>query len=391
VSFQGDTVAKERTGSVYKNKNGNWFARVTFTCSNGKRKDIKRKATDKPKAKEILKALLKQLGDEGHTSFESSKMTFNSLAEHYSKIYLIPAEYIDERKIFGLRAVERAKICLAHFRQWFGNKKLREITYGDIFNYRSNRLKTTTIHKKTVSVATINRELSVLRRMFNIALREGWILKNPFSCGEPLIQVSAERRREKILSLEEETRLLKACEHPQRKHLKPFLIALLDTGARKGEMMKLKWSDVNFSTRLITIQALNTKTLKSRQVAITQRLYDELFILWESSDKSFDSRVFGITDNVRKSFSSVCKIAEIKEGGIDGLTLHSLRHTAATRLVKGQLPIQMVGRILGHTQPQTTYRYLSANDETLYQAASIFESIQLQPINDSQNESELIN
>jgi integrase len=90
-----------------------------------------------------------------------------------------------------------------------------------------------------------------------------------------------------------------------------------------------------------------------------------------------NSIVFGVTDNVRKSFSSACKIAGIKEGGIEGLTLHSLRHSAATRLVKGQLPIQMVGRILGHTQPQTTYRYLSANDETLHQAATIFESIQV--------------
>jgi integrase len=113
-----------------------------------------------------------------------------------------------------------------------------------------------------------------------------------------------------------------------------------------------------------------------RQLALTQRFYDELSILWGNSDKNPESLVFGITDNVRKSFSSACKLAGIKEGGIDGLTLHCLRHTAATRLVKGQLPIQMVGRILGHTQPQTTYRYLSANDETLRQAASILESIQ---------------
>lgn len=375
-------MAKERTGSVYKDKKGNWFARVTFICSNGKRKDIKRKTADKTKAKEIVKDLLKQLENEGQTSFEASKMTFNSLADIYSKTYLIPAEYIDERKIFGLRATERAKICLKHFREWFGNKKLREITYGDIYGYRSNRLKTKTIHKKTVSVATVNRELSVLRRMLNIALREGWILKNVFNLGEPLIQTSAERRREKILSLEEETRLLKACDHPQRKHLKPFLIALLDTGARKGEMMKLKWSDVNFLARLITIRALNTKTLKTRQVAITQRLNDELLNLWEASNKKLDSKVFGISDNVRNSFSSVCKIAEIKEGGMDGLTLHSLRHTAATRLVKGQMPIQLVGRVLGHTQPQTTYRYLSADSETLYQASEILESFQL-PLTDN--------
>jgi integrase len=376
VSFLGGTVSKERTGSIYKDKNGNWYARVTFTCSNGKRKDIKRKAKDKTTAKEIQKVLLRQLENEGENYIDSSKMTFNSLADHYSKIYLVPAEYVNDQKIFGLRAGERAKICLVHFRQHFGNKKLREINYGDIFAYRNKRLKVTTIHKKPLTVATINRELSVLRRMLNIALREEWILKNPFNCGEPLIQASAERRREKILTLEEEKRLLNACEHPQRKHLKAFLIALLDSGCRKGEMLKLKWSDIDFPSRLITIQALNTKTLRMRQIVATQRLYNELINLWEESNKSLDSRVFGISDNVRNSFSSACQAAGIKEGGIDGLTLHSLRHSAATRLVKGQMPIQMVGRILGHSQPQTTYRYLSANDETLRQAAYILESLQ---------------
>ena len=86
-------MAKERTGSIYKNKNGNWFARVAFTCSNRKRKDIKRKAADKTKAKEIPKALLKRLADEGESMVESSKMTFTSLADQYDKNYLIPAEY----------------------------------------------------------------------------------------------------------------------------------------------------------------------------------------------------------------------------------------------------------------------------------------------------------
>ena len=79
---------------------------------------------------------------------------------------------------------------------------------------------------------------------------------------------------------------------------------------------------------------------------------------------------------MRRSFASACKDAGIKSGGIDGLTLHSLRHTAATRLVNGQLPIQVVGRILGHSQVNTTYRYLTANNETLIEAASIFEAIQ---------------
>lgn len=366
-------MARERTGSFYQNNDGNWFARVTFTGSNGKRRDIKRKAENKSEAKKLLRLLLTQIEVEGENAIDARKMTFNNLADYYAKNYLVPAVYMEGRKIAGLRDVDRAKGCLTHFRNYFGNKKLREITYGDIYTYRNERFKSRTIYKKPPKLSTMNRELAVLRRIFNIALYEGWIVKNPFNCGESLIQTSTERR-ERILTVEEEIKLLNACNHPQRKHLKPLLIALLDTGARKGEMLKLKWSDVDLSGRIINIRALNTKTLKSRKVALTQRLYNELSIIWESSNKDKEALVFGITNNVRKSFSSVCKIAGLKEGGLDGLTLHSLRHTAATRLVRGQLPIQMVGRILGHTQINTTYRYLTANDETLFQAASIFES-----------------
>lgn len=288
---------------------------------------------------------------------------------------------------------------------------MREITYGDIYNYRSERLKVKTQYNRQRTLASMNRELCVLRRMLNIALRESWILKNPFNSGESLISTAGERKRERILTIEEEQRLLAACDErtitytrkgkvmtvidkgENRKHLKPFLIALLDTGARKGEMLKLIWRKVDFERRIIVFEAVTTKTLQTRSVAMTSRLYDELQRLWQESDKNLDSLVFGISDNVRKSFSSACKAAGIKEGGLDGLTLHCLRHTAAVRLVKGQMPIQMVGRILGHTQPQTTYRYLSANEETLHQAASILDSIQLAASEKNQNSqtSELIN
>jgi integrase len=107
-----------------------------------------------------------------------------------------------------------------------------------------------------------------------------------------------------------------------------------------------------------------------------ERLYKELLALWEASSMDLNERVFSITNNVRKSFASACEVAGIKHGGIDGLALHSLRHTAATRLVQGGMPLQLAGRILGHSQVNTTYRYLSANTQTLAQAAAIFEAIQ---------------
>lgn len=372
-------MAKERTGYVFKS-NGKFYARFDYTDSNGKRRQVKRIAKTKSEAERILKTLLREFEDQGETAIEAVGMTFNELADYYEENYAKPAKFVNNRKIEGLRDLKHVQLFLRVFREYFGKKKLRSITYGDLMKFRSHRLETPTRRNTPRMLTTANRELSCLRRIFNIALRQGWIIKNPFNCGDTLIESSAERKRERILTLDEERRLLAACDHPQRKHLKPLLIALLDTGARKGETLKLIWRDIDFERRLITFQAENTKTLKTRQVAMTSRLYKELEKLWYESNKNLNGFVFGIKDNVKRSFSSACREAGIKEGGINGLTLHCLRHSAATRLVKGQMPIQMVGRILGHTQPQTTYRYLTANDETLHQAASILEKLQELPV-----------
>ena len=363
---------KERKGYVFKEK-GKWFARVTFTDGNGNRRNVKRTAKSRPLAKSILRELVKDIDDAGETALEVWNNTFNDLADYYELNYAKPAKFVNNQKVEGLRDYKRVRYFVSQFRRFFGKRKLKEITYEDIYSYRTLRLETLTPTKRKRTIATMNRELAYLRRMFNIALRKGWLEKNPINCGEPLILSSYERRRERILTVEEEANLLAACDHPQRKHLKPLLIALLHTGARLGETLKLDWASVDFDNKLITFQALNTKTLKARQVGMTKTFLVELETLWENSDRQMESSVFGIKNNVRRSFSTACKIAGIKEGGIDGLTLHCLRHTAATRMVQGNLPIQMVGRILGHTQPQTTYRYLTADNETLHKAALILD------------------
>ncbi len=108
---------------------------------------------------------------------------------------------------------------------------------------------------------------------------------------------------------------------------------------------------------------------------MTSRVDNELSKLWGNSSKNADELVFKMKD-VRKSFENACIAANIPTGRPFGITPHSLRHSAATRLINNHLPIQMVSRILSHENPQTTYRYLSSTDETLRQAASIFESIQ---------------
>jgi integrase len=297
------------------------------------------------------------------------------LADFYQKHYCKPAEYVDGKKIAGLRDVRRALDCLTRFRECFGKRRLREITYSDIRSYYTMRLKEPTHYKRPPTIATMNRELGVLRRIFGIGVRKGWIQRNPFGMGEPLISPASERRREQILSVTAEQRLLAACVKSQSKHLLSLVICLLDTGARKSELAKhLRWRSVCFVTRTLKIEGMTTKTLKARQICMTERMFQTLSALYETSSKEPDACVFETSRTVYRAFAKACKAAGITYGSPHGITLHSLRHTAATRLVKGQMPLHMVGRILGHSQPQTTYRYLSADAEATAQAAAIFET-----------------
>jgi integrase len=384
-------MANDRSGYVFQNKQGAWYARTTITDSSGKRRNIKKRAKDKRDAKEILKQILRQLDAEGSKFADTLSLTFHDLADFYRLHYCKPAEYVDGKKVSGLRDVQRAESVLVRFRGYFGKRRLRDITYSDIRAYYTMRLKQPTHYDNPPTIATMNRELGVLRRIFNIAMREGWLSRNPFSAGETLISPASERRRERILTLDEEKRMLEACEN--RWEVRALYICLLDTGARLSEfLMHLRWPAVCFASRTITLEAMTTKTLKARQVRMTERMFQELTALWEQSLKLEDARVFNTTVRiVRREFKLACKAAEIPYGSPNGITLHSLRHTAATRLVKGQMPLQMVGRILGHSQPQTTYRYLSADAEAIADAARILEALQAQATKTQPTSAELVN
>jgi len=370
-------MANSRSGYVFQDKNGKWYARTTITDDGGNRRNVKRRAKDKQDAKRILKSLLKDLDAEGVKAVDFSKLTFNDLADFFTANYCKPAEYVDGKKVAGLRDVYRARYCVKRFRQHFGRRNLREITYEDVRAYYASRLKEHTHYDKPPNVATMNRELGILRRMFNIALRQGWVMRNPLCAGESLISPALERRRERILSLAEEQKLLEACDTPERAFVIPLIICLLDSGARLSEFLKhLRWRSVCFASRTITIEGMTTKTLKARKVVMTGRMFRELSAMRENAEGE-DERVFKCTPKeARYAFTHACKDAGIEYGSPYGITFHSLRHTAAVRLVKGQMPLQMVGHVLGHNQPQTTYRYLTADAETTEQAAAIFEAFQ---------------
>lgn len=355
-------MARCKQGSIVL-KGKSLFARITFIDESGVRRQRWRKAESKSHARTLIKNMLRDLEQHGEAALEGDRVLFREFAERFKKSQLIPAVYNDGRKVEGYRTLGPVMVCYNSLLLFFGNKRLRSITHADIQQYKAHRLSNNTVRGSQRTIATVNRELALLSKMLKCALAESLLLKNPFTGTRPLISTADENQRQRIITQEEERLLISKCTG-RRKHLKSFLILAIDTGMRRGEMLKLTWADIDFEARLITIQAFNTKTMKQRQVGMTTRVVNELVALYEASNKLMESRVFK-HDYVRASFE-----AARKDAGLEDLRWHDLRHVHATRLVAAQVPLAEVSRVLGHSSPNMTYRYVTPNVDAVRKAVA---------------------
>ncbi len=256
------------------------------------------------------------------------------------------------------------------FNELWGNRQIKDISPLDIEKYKMNRKKEVKVKEKTVdgvkipektiSNTTINRDIEVLRKMFNIALENGWLLKNPCA------KVKKLRERnilERYLTPDEEIRLMNACSG-RFSYMKPIIEFELNTGMRKEEILSLTWKCVSFENNKITL--LDTKNGKKRFIAINSTLKG---ILKEANKKRVCEYVFynPITKtryaDLKNSFPALCKIAKI-----ENFRFHDLRHTAATRMVDSGVNIVQVSNTLGHADIRTTMRYAHAITEQSMEA-----------------------
>lgn len=383
-------MAKGKSGYTFKDKRGNWYARITTTDASGKRHQIKRRVKDKVEGKQLLKSLVRQLEDRdnGETApVEQANKSFADLCDHYERVYLHEAQYVHGRKVSGLRAVDRAERAVSLFRGHFGSRKLKTITHGDLYSFRLMRLKTETQYGRPRAIASVNREFVVLRRMLNIAVREGWISRSPFTGGDSLISSADENKRERILSREEEARLFAAIDsEPRRGHLRGILLVALDCALRRGEILTLRWSDVDLAQKTITVRAMNCKTARSRRVAMTSRVNSEFQQRWLNSRQDVDALVFGIRVTVRTSFGKACKNAKV-----EGFHLHDCRHTAITRMIRAGLPPVEVMRVSGHSTLACLYRYANLDSDAVFRAAAALDAYHAFDVASQSTTLELVN
>ncbi len=343
------------------------YVRMQYRDASGKPCTARRRVASEADGRKLLRKLKKQYEETGGRGIATDTMTFRQLAQEYKERRLIPAVYhgdeTNPRKVAGLRSWKSPQRFLETLVTNFGGRRVRDITHADVETFKLERLRQTTARGTQRAIASVNRELEIMRAVMRYASRQGYIVRSPFETGAPLISKADETRRERVLTHAEETRLLTACT-ARRAHLRPLLVCAIDTGMRRGELLKLRWRDVDFAFREIIITALNSKTARARNVAMTWRVCDELHRLRAVAPPDESCLVFGITDTVKRSFASACRAASIT-----GFRFHDLRHTAITRMIQAGVAPMEVMKISGHTQMTTFTRYVNPHTDSRRRAA----------------------
>lgn len=328
-------------GAIYQRKtkgnNVRWY--LDYKDSKGRRvQKVAPLAVSREEAVLALQEAVRcEFDSEYRVKRDREKITFQQLADTYINDYA--------------KSNKRSWKCDSYrldasMKPFFGAYELQEITPLIIEKYRTARL------AKGISRSSINRETSIMKRMFNLAIDWNLTDANPFV----KVKLFSEKdtQKERILEHDEEARLFK--ESP--KHLKPILLVALHTGMRRGEILNLKWKQVDLEKRMISVQ--QTKSGKNRFVPMNDVLFGEfsrLSSLPGGTELIFANPKTGLPyTEVKKSFKGACKKA-----GISNLRFHDLRHTFATRLIMAGVDIVTVKELLGHFSIRITQRYTHSN------------------------------
>ena len=252
----------------------------------------------------------------------------------------------------------------------FGNRKVDSITKRDIELFHASF---------SDKPRMANRIIEITRTMFNMAISWEILDKNPAQG----IKKFPEHKRERYLSKDEINALMKALDS-EKNHMSANIIKLIFlTGSRKSEVLSARWQD--FEGDVWAKPAFLTKQNKSSRIplshdamSIIKRMKkeivsdQELESLDEDSIVSSEQYLFYNTKtkthqkDIKRFWASVCKKASIKNA-----TIHDLRHTFASVLVNNGVGLEVIGKLVGHSNIRTTQRYSHLADKALKEAANL--------------------
>ena len=249
------------------------------------------------------------------------------------------------------RSQDKTSAILRFWHAELGPYTLADVTPALIAEIRDKLSTGKTYRGGKRAPATVNRYLGRLSHAFTIAVKEwGWVESNPVFKVQRLPEP---RGRVRFLSDDERSRLLAACRSSSERRLYPLVVTALCTGARAGELLKLRWPHVDLQRGVAVFH--QTKNNERRAVPISgpalDSLLDERKIRRVDTDLVFPSKN-GLPKFPQKAWEEALRAAEI-----DDFRFHDLRHSAASYLAMSGATLAEIAEVLGHKTLAMVKRY----------------------------------
>ena len=297
---------------------------VSWTDRNGKRHRRSSGTDDKKLAKALAAKWVKEEFLAEHFD-KKPELPFSEALLRYAK-----AQKRDHGKHFMTKTRYRLKFLAERFKGY----NVSDFTYGAVQAFVDERL-------ETVSSAMALRDVAIIKAAINKAWKEEL---TDFVPNFPRIKPSKARNR--WITAEEEHRLVEAA----APHLKPLILFAVDTGGRRSELLGLDWRHIDLKARRVTF--LDTKNGEDRSVRLCQRAVDTLIALEPKNSRP----VFTYQGKAMKCVKTAFYKARSK-AGLEDVRFHDLRHTFASRLVQGGIPLYNVMHLTGHKSLSMVQRY----------------------------------
>jgi integrase len=256
-----------------------------------------------------------------------------------------------------------------HFRTWYP-EPLTAITVERVEAWKARRL------NEGRSASTVLRDLFTLSSVLTRAVKTGELTENPVRrVDKPRVdrrgkvrfldQVEETRLRDALKARDEERQKQRAVANSRRQtrhervlpqllhfgdHLTPAVLLSVNTGLRRSEVLKLRWTSVDFNRRLLTVEGRNAKSRQTRHVPLNEEALSVLRRWREQSGTGM--RVFHVATGFQAAWEKI-----LKRAGISNFRWHDLRHHFASRLVQQGVPLNTVRDLLGHSTVGMSLRY----------------------------------
>jgi integrase len=301
---------------------------------------------------------------------EAKKHTVQDLIEKFISQWLVQ---------FPERVV-RQTAYLAWWKNRLGHLLLSDLTSSVIAEARDSLLSEKTHRQKLRSPSTVNRYLAAFSRALTIAMKEWeWLDDTPM---RKVSKPSEGKGRNRLLSIGEKDRLLKVCKLSPNPHLYSIVSIALLTGMRFGEIVNLRWEDIDYVNKIITLE--KTKNGERRMLPLTESVEKTLDICRQSEitsglvfKPSSPTNRSGVVD-IRNAFMKALKEAQIQD-----FRFHDLRHASASYMAMTGATQGELMAILGHKTPTMTRRYAHYSQKHV---ATLMEKMQVNLLNDENKE-----